>query len=96
MTAARPTPSGRAAVLVSVPVVVSVSRMNAQLCANMFDETLTRLRRAVADLRRAIADGTATDPKAAAELAERMERYVATANDNPVLANADLPLFPDV
>lgn len=67
--------------------------MNA-LCANMFEETLKRIRRAVDDLRRAIDDGTATDPKAAAELAERMERYLATANDNGSMATSGLPLFP--
>jgi hypothetical protein len=48
----------------------------------------------VDDLRRAIDDGTATDPKAAAELAERMERYLATANDNGSMATSGLPLFP--
>ncbi len=67
--------------------------MNAQLCANMFEDTLNRIRRAVDDLRQAIADGTATDPKAAADLVDRMEHYLATANDNGPGPAPRLPLF---
>lgn len=67
--------------------------MNAQSSAAMFEDTLNRIRRAVEDLRRAIADGTASDPKAAADLAERMEHYLATANDNGPGPSPRLPLF---
>src|SRR5690242_11588369 len=92
VTAAPLTPSRSAAVLVFNSR--RTDPMNAQRCANMFEDTLNRIRRAVADLRRAIADGTAADPKAAAELADRMERYVATANDNgPADEASRLPLF---
>ncbi|MCC6918795.1 MAG: hypothetical protein IT548_06295 [Alphaproteobacteria bacterium] len=55
--------------------------MKASASAHMFEDTLGRIRRALDDLRLAIANGTATDAKAAAELAERMEHYIATAGE---------------
>lgn len=53
--------------------------MKARVSAHMFEDTVGRIRRALDDLRRAIADGTAADVGAATELAERMEHYIATA-----------------
>lgn len=52
--------------------------MNAHIPSGMFNEIAERILRAVAELRAAVADGTAADPKAAEELADRMERYAAS------------------
>lgn len=41
----------------------------------LFDDIALRIQRAVDDLRAAVDDGSAADPAAALDLAERMERY---------------------
>ena len=46
-----------------------------------FDVIAARLWRAVDDLRSAVADGTAADPKAALELADRMQAYAENVGD---------------
>lgn len=78
-TAADPTPSGSAAVFVATSESYVGSKIvNAHLRTGMFDEIAERILRAVAELRAAISDGTAADPRAAQELADRMERYAAS------------------
>ncbi len=49
--------------------------MNAHVTPGLFSDIALRIQRAVADLRAAVNDGTAADPAAAADLADRMERY---------------------
>ncbi|MBL9009773.1 MAG: hypothetical protein JNL56_01205 [Alphaproteobacteria bacterium] len=52
--------------------------MNAHTRDGVFDDIALRILRAVEELRAAIADGSAADPAAARELADRMERYAAS------------------
>jgi len=49
--------------------------LNAHIASGLFDDIALRILRPVAELRTAVADGSATDPVAAQELADRMERY---------------------
>ena len=49
--------------------------MNAHVTSGLFDSIVLRIQRAVEDLRAAVRDGTAADPAAASDLADRMERY---------------------
>ncbi len=49
--------------------------MNAHVTPNLFNDIALRIQRAVEDLRNAVRDGTAIDPAAANDLADRMERY---------------------
>lgn len=49
--------------------------MNAHVTPGLFNDIALRIQRAVADLRTAVRDGTAADPAAASDLANRMERY---------------------
>jgi hypothetical protein len=49
--------------------------MNTHVSHGLFNDIALRIQRAVEDLRAAVRDGTAADPVAAMELAERMERY---------------------
>jgi hypothetical protein len=49
--------------------------LNAHIQNGLFDDIALRILRAVAELRAAVADGSASDPQAAQELADRMERY---------------------
>lgn len=49
--------------------------MNAHTTAVIVTDIAQRIQRAVEDLRAAVRDGTATDPAAAQDLADRMERY---------------------
>ncbi len=49
--------------------------MNAHVMPGLFDDIALRIRHAVEDLRSAVRDGTAADPAAASDLADRMERY---------------------
>lgn len=49
--------------------------MNAHVTSGLFSDIALRIQRAVADLRAAVKDGTAADPAAATDLADRMERY---------------------
>ena len=49
--------------------------MNAHVSHGLFSDIALRIQQAVADLRAAVKDGSAADPTAAADLADRMERY---------------------
>lgn len=49
--------------------------MNAHVSPGLFNDIALRIQRAVEDLRNAVRDGTAADPAAASDLADRMERY---------------------
>lgn len=49
--------------------------MTAPERTGLFNDIALRIQRAVEDLRMAVQDGTAADPTAALDLAERMERY---------------------
>jgi len=49
--------------------------MNTHLAPGLFSDIALRIQDAVADLRSAVKDGTAADPVAATDLADRMERY---------------------
>lgn len=49
--------------------------MNAHASQGLFNDIALRIQRAVEDLRAAVKDGTAADPAAAIDLADRMERY---------------------
>lgn len=49
--------------------------MNTSGHSGLFNDIARRIQQAVDDLRGAVEDGTAADPAAALELAERMERY---------------------
>ena len=49
--------------------------MNAHVSPGLFNDIALRIQRAVEELRMAVRDGTAADPAAASDLADRMERY---------------------
>ncbi|MFO1235740.1 MAG: hypothetical protein U1F24_01720 [Alphaproteobacteria bacterium] len=51
--------------------------MNAHTPDSLFNDIALRILRAVEELRAAVADGSAADPAAARELADRMELYAA-------------------
>ncbi|MFT3810643.1 MAG: hypothetical protein QM698_12055 [Micropepsaceae bacterium] len=63
--------------------------MNARVTPGLFSDIALRIQCAVADLRAAVQDGSAADPAAAADLADRMERYAESVLAGDV-AEADL------
>ena len=64
--------------------------MNAHTPDSLFNDIALRILRAVEELRAAVADGSAADPAAARELADRMELYAAgVVSTAPVPAPAE-------
>jgi hypothetical protein len=63
--------------------------MNAHASQSLFNDIALRIQRAVEDLRAAVADGTAADPAAATDLADRMERYAESVLAGEI-SNPDL------
>jgi hypothetical protein len=54
-------------------------KVSANITSGLIDDIVARLQRAVEELRSAVQDGTAVNPEAAKDLADRMERYAQDA-----------------